>query len=213
MDAHDVDELAAGPPEAFVAARNAPAQELKGAGGTEAAAAVKALRKPTVVEWIAATVSRERADAVDELRAALRAVAAAQEAALTSRDRDGLRAATAQRHAALETVERAIDDVYRETDRPPQHRLEVRQIIEAQLMAQVAPGTFGMRDDLELPEPPKRAEPKRKRDLVAERRQSEATRAIERADAAVERARADLDAAERERAAVRERYADVLDHE
>ena len=213
MEPHGIDELAAVPPESFVEARNALAKQLKSSGDSEAAAAVKALRKPTVAEWIAATVTRERADAVDELRNALRAVAAAQEAALSTRDRDGLRAATAQRHAALETVERAIDDEYREAGRPPQHRLEVRQMIESQVMAEVAPGTFGMRDDLELPDLPARADPAPKRDLAAERRRDDAERAIEHADAAVDRARADLAAAEDARLALRERYADVLESE
>src|SRR4051812_13533851 len=113
MDTSAIDELKALPPESFVAARNALAKELKAAGDPDGAAAVKALRKPTVTEWIATTVVRERADEVDELRTALMAVAAAQEAALTTRDRDGLRSATAARHSALETVEHAIDDVYR----------------------------------------------------------------------------------------------------
>jgi hypothetical protein len=75
----DVDAVAAElyglPPRDFVAARDAKAKQARSDGDAAAAREIAALRKPTVVAWLANLLVRERADQVEpllELGAALR---------------------------------------------------------------------------------------------------------------------------------------------
>ena len=199
------DDLADVPPEEFVAARDALAKQLKAEGKTSEAAEVKKLRKPTVTRWIADQVLRHHAREVEALRAALKDVAAAQEAAVTRGDRDALQDATAERRDAERALGRAVDDVIAGDDRPTHHRDEVLGAIESAVTAEVASGTFGLRDDLELPERPA-GQPQR-RDRVAERREAQARAALEAAEARVARAREELESAEAALAALRERQA------
>lgn len=200
-DEHD--ELAGVPPEEFVGARDALAKRLKAEGNAAEAAEVKKLRKPTVAQWITDQVRRRHAEDIDALRAASSEVAAAQEEAIMSGDRDPLRAASTKRRNALNAVGRAVDDVLAASGRPSQYRDEVLSEIESRVTAEIASGTFGMRDDLELPERPKK-EPTR--DLAAERRAAEAKAAIEAAEERVRRARDALDRAESDLATLVERH-------
>ncbi len=198
------EDLADVPPEEFVAARDELAKRLKADGNATEAAEVKKLRKPTVTRWIADQVLRHHAAEVDALRRALDKVAAAQESAITGGDRAALSEATAQRREAVTALERAVDDVIAADERPAHHRDEVLGAIEADVTAEVASrGTFGVRDDLELPE---RAAKKPARDRVAERREANARAAIEAAVARVGRAREELEAAEAALEALRERH-------
>jgi hypothetical protein len=200
------DDLADVPPEEFVAARDALAKRLKAEGKTDEAADVKRLRRPTVTRWIADQVLRHHAREVDALRAALTDVAAAQEAAVTRGDRGALQDATAERREAVSAVGRAVDDVLAGDERPAHHRDEVLHAIESGVTAEVATGTFGLREDLELPERP--APPaKPARDRVAERREAQARAAIEAAEERVVRAREELERAEAALTALRERHA------
>ena len=197
------EDLADVPPEEVVAARDELAKRLKADGKASQAAEVKKLRKPTVTRWIADQVLRHHAADVDALRRALDKVAAAQESAITGGDRAALSEATAQRREAVTALERAVDDVIAADERPAHHRDEVLGAIEADVTAEVASrGTFGVRDDLELPE---RAAKKPARDRVAERREANARAAIEAAVARVVRAREELEAAEAALEALRER--------
>jgi hypothetical protein len=69
------DQLYALSPREFTAARDARAQEAKDAGDKQAAAEIKALRKPTVTAWLANQLVRHHADEVRpllELGSALR---------------------------------------------------------------------------------------------------------------------------------------------
>jgi hypothetical protein len=69
------DQLYALSPREFTAARDARAKEAKDAGDKEAAAEIKALRKPTVTAWLANQLVRQHADEVRpllELGSALR---------------------------------------------------------------------------------------------------------------------------------------------
>ena len=196
-------DLADVPPEEFVGARDALAKQLKADGKATEAAEVKKLRKPTVTRWVADQVRRHHAGDVETLRAALSSVAAAQETAITRGDRGALAEATAQRRDAMTALGRAVDDVLAANERPAHHRDEVLGAIEADVTAEVASrGTFGVRDDLELPE---RAAKKPARDRVAERRDANARAAIEAAEARVARAREELEAAEAALEALRER--------
>jgi hypothetical protein len=197
------DELADVPPEEFVAARDELAKRLNADGNAAEAAEVKKLRKPTVAQWITDQVRRHHADDVDALRAASGEVAAAQEAAITSGNRDVLRDASAKRRDALDGVGRAVDEVLAQKGRPAQYRDEVLSVIESDVTAEIASGTFGLRDDLELPERPKK-EPVR--DRAAERRAAEAKAAIEAAEERVRRAREALARAESDLAALMERH-------
>src|SRR2546421_6936766 len=170
------EDLADVPPEEFVAARDALAKQLKADGKATEAAEVKKLSKPTVTRWVADQVRRHHAEVVDTLRTALSNVAAAQETAITSGHGGALAEATAQRRDAMTMLGRAVDDVLAAAERPAHNRDEVLGAIEADVTAEVASrGTFGVRDDLELPE---RAAKKPTRDRVAERREANARAAI-----------------------------------
>jgi hypothetical protein len=199
------EDLADVPPEGFVAARDAVAKQLRSEGKAEEAAAVKKLRKPTVTRWVADQVLRHHAREVDAFRSAMRRVAAAQEAAITGGDRAALADATAERRDAMAALGSAVDAVLARDDRPGHHHDEALGVIEADVTAEVAAGgTFGLRDDLELPERPAARPPRR--DRVAERREAQARAAVEAAEARVARAREELANAEEALAALRERY-------
>jgi hypothetical protein len=188
------EELADVPPEAFVAARDALARERRAAGDDEGAAAVRALRRPSVARWAASRVFREHPDAVDRVRAASSAVAEAQAAAITGGDRDAVRAATADRRAALGELGQVVDRVLADEGRAAHHREEVLHLVEATVTAEVASGTFGLPDDLELPTPAPRADPKAARREAAARAERDA--AVASARARVRAAREELAAAE-----------------
>jgi hypothetical protein len=200
----EVDELVDVPPEEFIAARDELAKRLKAEGRADEAANVKKLRKPTVVQWVTEQVRRRHVGAVDALRAASNDVAKAQEAAVTRGDRDALREATVNRRDAVDGVARAVDEVLAGSGRSGQYRDDVVGAIESDVTAEVASGTFGLRDDLDLPERPKKKAPAR--DLAAERRAAEAQKAIESAEDRVRRARDELTTAEADLAELRARY-------
>jgi len=197
------DDLADVPPEEFVAARDELVKRLKAEGKADQAAEVKRLRKPTVTQWIAEQVRRHSSDDIDVLRSTLSDMATAQEAAITSGDRDALRTATAKRREAVKAVGRAVEQTLARNGRPAQLRDDVLSLIESGVTEEVAAGTFGLRDDIELPGRP-RKEPAR--DRVAERRAAVATAAIEAAQARVSRARDELAKAESELAAMVRRH-------
>ena len=200
---NEPEDLADVPPEEFVAARDELAKRLKAGGNVKEAAEVKKLRKPTVTRWVADQVGRHHAEDVEALRAALSNVAAAQETAITRGDRGALAEATEQRRDAMTALGRAVDDVLAANERPEHHRDEVVAAIEADVTTEVASrGTFGVRDDLEVPERPAK---KPARDRVAERREAQAQAAVEAAEARVARAREELEAAEAALEALRER--------
>jgi hypothetical protein len=199
------EELVDVSPEEFVATRDALAKRLKGEGNAEESAAVKKLRKPTVTQWITNQVRRHHADEVDALRAALSDVAAGQEVAITRGDRDAMRDATARRRDAVSALGHAVDEVLSSNGRPAHHRDEVLGAIESEVTAEISSGTFGVREDLELPDRPT-AKAKPARDRVAERRAAEAKASLEAAEARVARARAELERAEAALAELVERH-------
>ncbi|MGE3836075.1 MAG: hypothetical protein AB7H43_15025, partial [Acidimicrobiia bacterium] len=149
----DLDDL---PPEAFVAARDALAKRLRAGGDAAGAAEIRARRRPTVTQWLAGQVRRRRAIDVARFRSASLAVGAAQEAAVTGGDRDGLRAASDQRRDARRALARAVDETIAGLGRPAHHRDEVIRAVEEAVLAELATGTLGFRDDLVLPDRPAR---------------------------------------------------------
>src|SRR5262249_52451638 len=78
--------------------------------------------------------------------------------------------------------------------------------VETLTTEEVATGTFGVRDDLDVPDVQPRPR-KPKSDPLRERRIAKAKESRERAEAAVERASVDLAAAESARPAARAHYA------
>lgn len=94
------------PPEAFVPSRNALERRLRDEGRAEDAAAVKALRKPTVVAWALNQLAERDPEGVRALIEAGAEVRAAQQAALSSKRgaTARLREATNARRAAVATL-------------------------------------------------------------------------------------------------------------
>jgi hypothetical protein len=112
------DELFGLPPEEFVAARDDLARRLKRAGDAEAAARVKALRRPPLSAWAVNRLAREQATALDPLLAAGERLRAAHQAALAGEGAAELRtAAKAEREAVAGLVETALE-LLREAGHP-----------------------------------------------------------------------------------------------
>ncbi|HEX9289129.1 MAG TPA: hypothetical protein VF904_06360, partial [Anaeromyxobacteraceae bacterium] len=95
-----LDALHAEPPERFVAARDALARELAGAGDARAHW-VKELRRPSLRTWALNRLARDRPDAVEALLAAGDRLRAAHAAALRGEGGAGLRAADEEVSARL----------------------------------------------------------------------------------------------------------------
>ena len=97
-------------PAEFVAVRDELARQLKADGERDEAAAVKALRRPSVPVWALNRVARDNGDAIDALLTAADDAREAQDALLAGDvDREALRAALAQRRVALhDVVRRAV---------------------------------------------------------------------------------------------------------
>ncbi|MEV7632240.1 transposase [Microbacterium sp. NPDC089318] len=133
-DASDLDAVAAelysGPPDAFIATRNARA---KGAGDAELAAAIRGLRKPSVAAWVVNLFAHERAsrlgqalqlaaelrEAQDDLDAATLSQLGRQRRALTNQlateaaslaAAQGARVTDATREAVRQTISAAFFD-------------------------------------------------------------------------------------------------------
>jgi hypothetical protein len=100
-----VDRLYGLPLDAFVGERDALAKELRGAGQRDEAAAVKALKKPSVAAWAVNQALRTQTKAARELWTAGDELAAAQEAILAGTGSGAdLRAATERERAAVEPL-------------------------------------------------------------------------------------------------------------
>jgi len=100
-------ELYALPPEEFTAARDRLAGELKESGKADEAAAIKKLRKPSVVAWAVNAAARARPEEVEALREAGQALRRAQRKALSGGGGDDLRRATDERRALIHTLAEA----------------------------------------------------------------------------------------------------------
>jgi hypothetical protein len=104
----DVAALFALPPEGFVAARDRLASTLREAGDPEAAAEVKALRRPTLVAWAVNVAARARPKEVARLLDAGTRLDEAQRRALAGRgDAADLRSATDDRRDAVRALAEA----------------------------------------------------------------------------------------------------------
>ncbi|MBM6402314.1 hypothetical protein [Phycicoccus sonneratiae] len=108
-------ELYGLPPEEFTAARNTAAAEAKSSGDTDLAAAVKALRKPSVGAWLLNRLVREHGAEVEQvlelgarLRAAQGTLAAAELRALDTQRRALTRAVAGQAVAIGQSSGRSV---------------------------------------------------------------------------------------------------------
>jgi hypothetical protein len=103
------DELFDLPPEEFVAARDELARRLRRQGETEAAATVKALRRPPLSAWAVNRLARGEGPGLGPLLAAGERLRAAHRAALAGEGAGELRAAArAEREAVAGLVEAAM---------------------------------------------------------------------------------------------------------
>ena len=104
------DELFGLAPEEFVAARDELARRLKREGDAEAAARVKALRRPPLSAWAVNRLAREQGPALAPLLAAGERLRAATQAALAGEGAAELRAAAkAEREAVAGLVQAALE--------------------------------------------------------------------------------------------------------
>jgi hypothetical protein len=88
----------------FTAARDALAKQLRDGGDPDGAAAVKQLRKPSVVAWAVNAAAREHPEDVEALLEAGRNLRSAQRRTLTVAGTDELRRATEDRRAVLQRL-------------------------------------------------------------------------------------------------------------
>jgi hypothetical protein len=102
-----VDALYALDLDEFTAARDRLVRELRGAGDRDAAATVKALRKPSRVAWAVNQAVRREPDALDAVLEAGQHLRDVQQEALASARADGLHDAVRARQQAV----RALTDV------------------------------------------------------------------------------------------------------
>src|SRR4249920_2034557 len=114
-DDPDVRALFREPPETFIAARDALVRSRKDVGDPAGAAAIKALRKPTVPAWALDQLADRDPDGVDALLESGAELRGAQQAALSStKHANRLREATTARRAAvaglLETAREVLRD-------------------------------------------------------------------------------------------------------
>jgi hypothetical protein len=101
----DVDDLYGLPLDRFIPERTALAKELRGAGRREDAAAVAALRKPSVAAWAVNQLVRTQRRGVTELFEAGDALRGEQDQVLAGRgDGGSLRSAVGQERAAVEKL-------------------------------------------------------------------------------------------------------------
>lgn len=96
----DAEELYRLPPEDFTAARDSAAKQARADGDRETAAALKALRRPTVAAWLLNTLAHEDAELVEQLLQLGPELAQAQ----AGRDAAALRALGEQRRQLVGAV-------------------------------------------------------------------------------------------------------------
>jgi hypothetical protein len=111
----ELDALYALPPAEFTGARNDLARRLKQAGQNEAAAQVKALRKPTVPLWAVNQLARQNPQGIEALLASAEQLRKAQEEALRGGESTALRKATDDERKILRELTQQGDELLRES--------------------------------------------------------------------------------------------------
>jgi hypothetical protein len=117
--ATEVDELFTMAPAEFVAARNALVKALKADGHREEAAAIAALRRPTVPDWALNSVALQEPDVVADAVDAAEQLRSVQAAALGDpAAASDLRDSMAQARQAAGALRKAAEGVLRRAGRP-----------------------------------------------------------------------------------------------
>lgn len=107
----DIDELFRLPPDRFTTARDDLAKRLKGSGEKEAAAKIKALRKPTVVAWALNRLGRSSRKDVEALIDAGEVLRAAQRKALSGAKSGEFREAMGTRRRLIKNLTNETMDI------------------------------------------------------------------------------------------------------
>jgi hypothetical protein len=129
-----VDELYARSPDEFVAARNDLAKELKAGGDADAAADVRALRRPSVVAWAINQAVRAQPQALQDLLSAGAALRRVHSRLVAGKvDREALRTATEDERAAVTALAAATAEAAQAARRPlgPGGMDKVRETLHA----------------------------------------------------------------------------------
>ena len=184
-----MDDLYTLPPSEFTVARDALVKDLRSAGDKDAAAEVKALRRPTVGAWAVNQVVREQPDL---LKAVIASGGTIREA-LSSGDRDAIRGATKARRDAVGAATKAAVDLAGESHRDAIAATfdaaavddDAAELVGAGRLTKEldAPSGFGLDDMPDLPAPTKPREPK------VDKRAKEREETEQRADEAEAHAR------------------------
>jgi hypothetical protein len=112
-----IDHLYALPPEEFVSARDALAQELRDAGDRKAASQVKSLRRPTVAAWAVNQMARSNPSEMADLLAAGEELREAQRGAMTAKGKTNIQRLVGQRRSIVDRLTNAAGDVLDQTGR------------------------------------------------------------------------------------------------
>jgi hypothetical protein len=177
-----IDALYGLPLDAFTAARNALAADLKKEGDAEAAERVRTLAKPPVAVWAINQAARTDKVSVRRLVKAADALRAAQEKALAGkhadlgeaqrREREAVRVLARTASAALgrETQVDRIERTLRAAALDP----AARELLQSgRLTEELEPAGFDALAGIDLPPAPKQTPPKPKRDEAKERKRRE----------------------------------------
>jgi hypothetical protein len=135
----ELDALYAGPPEEFVAARDDLAKRLKAADRGEDAAAVKALRRPTVAAWALNRLAHERPGSLEPLIELAKELRKAQRGALSGLRGSALREAVKRRRAVVDRIADEAIELLESSGRPGEtQRDAVARTLEAATADQAA---------------------------------------------------------------------------
>jgi hypothetical protein len=209
----EIDRLYGLPLDEFVGQRDALAKRLRSGGDRDAAAMVKALRKPTAGAWALNQAVRRRRSETQQLLAAGERLRGAHSALLSGGDRAELRAAMDDQRRLAAALADCAEAIASETGKSgPALKERVRSTLHAaaiddEVREQLAAGRLvrereavGLGSGFGATEagatatsaPPT---PDRSADRTAAKRRAEAERLLDEAETAVKQSEADLDQA------------------
>lgn len=127
-----IDELFSLPPDAFIAARDRLAKQLRESGDREPASAVKALRKPTLIAWALNQLARRERGGLEALIVSGGDLKTAQRKALSGVEGPAFRSAMEQRRKLVRSLTRRGIEILGEAGRGPQSaEEEIARTLEA----------------------------------------------------------------------------------
>lgn len=127
-----LDELYGIRPEEFVLVRSRLERELKAAGESDAANAIKRLRRPHLAAWACNQLQRDDPDGITALFEATAEVATAQQRTIGGGDPEELRAATRRRQELIDQlVDAGLRALARHAPKPAQYRDNIASTLDA----------------------------------------------------------------------------------